>query len=217
MKLKRLDVPLEVKAVEDGFIEGYGSVFNNTDAYGDVVVKGAFVRSLGEHAEKKTAPAMLWQHNPDWPVGKWVEVREDDRGLYMKGQFADTAQAKDVRTLARMGAITGMSIGFVPKKADYDKESDLRMIRDVDLWEVSLVTFPANDQARVVEARAADLEQADVTEIERTLRDAGLSRREAKTVVSRLMFLGAQRDAEDAREAAQLMAKLENLRKALRC
>lgn len=216
MKTKRLEVPLEIRATTENSLEGYGSVFGNVDSYGDIVAKGAFSDSLKAHSEKGTAPAMLWQHNPDWPIGKWTEIREDDRGLYLKGEFADTQQGRDTRALARMGAITGMSIGFMTKGADMDRESGVRTIKQADLWEVSLVTFPANDAARVIEARAVEIETMEVHEIERVLRDAGMSRRESKTVISRLMSLGSLRDAEDHREAAELAAKLKSLRDILR-
>lgn len=215
MKMKRIQIPFEIKAAEGGKVEGYGSVFGNVDAYGDTIEKGAFAKSLSAHAEKGTAPAMLWQHNPDWPIGKWTEFSEDDHGLKVKGVLADTAQARDVEALVRLGAISGASIGFMTKADEMDRESGVRTIKEVDLWEVSLVTFPANEAARIA-AKSAVIESMEIREIERLLRDAGLSQRESKSVISRLMSLGSERDAQKHEEAAELLAKLDRLNTALR-
>lgn len=215
MKMQRIQIPLEVKASGDGqTIVGYGSVFGNVDAYGDKIAPGAFLGSLSEHSAKGTSPAMLWQHNPDWPIGKWTEIGEDERGLKVTGILADTAQARDVGALVRMGAITGASIGFVTRKSEMDERTGLRTLKEIDLWEVSLVTFPANEAARV-ESRAAEIEEMNISEIERLLRDAGMSRRESKTVISRLMSLGSLRDADDHREAAETLTALARLRAAV--
>lgn len=218
MKLKRMYAPLEIKAAsENGLVEGYGSVFGNEDSYGDIVAKGAFVESLKVHKSKGTAPAMLWQHNPDWPVGKWTSIEEDGHGLKMTGQLnIKTSRGIDAYEHLKAGDISGMSIGFVTKAYDYDEEKSIRTLTAVDLWEVSLVTFPANEMARVNETRSVD-EIADMTdtEIERALRDAGFSRSEAKGFVHRLKALGAQRNAE-AVEAAELKAALLSMKLALR-
>jgi len=212
MKMKRIYLPFEVKATEDGRkIKGYGSVFGNVDAYGDAIAPGAFAASLSAHDERGTSPAMLWQHNPDWPIGKWIKMAEDERGLAVEGELADTTQARDVGALVRMGAISGASIGFMTKKSQMDEKTGIRTLTEIDLWEVSLVTFPANEAARI-EARAAEIAEMDLQDIERLLRDAGMSRRESKTVISRLMSLGSQRDAAEHREAARTLENLMRLR-----
>lgn len=216
MKMRRIGVPFQFKAAADGrpAVGGYGSVFGTVDSYGDVIAPGAFGASLARHAEKGTMPAMLWQHNSDWPVGRWTEVSEDETGLRVAGELADTQLGRDASALLRMGAITGASIGFVTRKAEMDQETGVRTLTELDLWEVSLVTFPANEDARV-EARAADIAQMSVTEIERLLRDADLSRRESKTLISRLMSIGAARDAQAAKDSARLMAGLGRLARVL--
>lgn len=215
MKMQRVQIPLEVRAAGEGNkITGYGSVFGNIDAYGDTIAPGAFKASLDRHSEKGTSPAMLWQHNPDWPIGKWTEIAEDDRGLRVEGALAATQLAADVGALARMGAITGASIGFITKKSHMDEVSGVRTITEIDLWEVSLVTFPANEAARI-EARAADIAEMDLPEIEGLLRDAGMSRREAKTVLSRVMSLASLRDADEHKEAAEALLKMDRLRRAV--
>lgn len=216
MKIKRIELPFDVKAVdsEAASVEGYVSVFGVVDAYGDVIEPGAFKASLAKHSESGTAPAMLWQHNPDWPIGVWTSMEEDDHGLKMSGNLADTALGRDTSSLLRMKAITGASIGYVPKVWEIDKESGLRNLKEIDLWEASLVTFPANEEARV-EARAAEIAEMEISDIERVLRDAGMPRREAKTVISRLMHLGAERDAGAIRAAAETKAALDRLRQAI--
>jgi len=217
MKLKHIYAPLEIKAAgDDGMVEGYGSVFGNEDSYGDIVAPGAFVVSLAEHAAKGTAPAMLWQHKADWPVGKWTEVAEDGRGLRMRCKLnLKTSRGIEAYEHLKAGDISGMSIGFMTKAYAWDEDKSIRTLTAVDLWEVSLVTFPANELARVQETRSADeISAMTETEIERALRDAGFSRTEAKGLVHRLKALGTLRNAE-AVEAAELKAALLQTRLAL--
>lgn len=174
---------LDVKSVDEtGAFEGYGSIFGNVDSYGDRVTKGAFSASLASHRTKGTAPAMLWQHNPDWPIGVWSEIREDDRGLYVKGQLnTETEKGREARSLLMQGAISGLSIGFTaPSGARKRLEDGTTELRAVDLWEVSLVTFPANDQATVLSAKSINT-QAD---FERLLKEAGFANRAAKKLAA---------------------------------
>ncbi|GAB5387077.1 MAG: hypothetical protein Alpg2KO_00450 [Alphaproteobacteria bacterium] len=155
--LKRMAVPLTLKAdSDDGSIEGYGSVFGTVDSYREVVAPGAFEDSLKRWAAKNSLPKFLWQHDWRTPIGTWLEMREDERGLYVKGQLALGTQAgSESRELLKMGALDGLSIGFSPKKWEYDKETDILTLTEIDLWEVSLVTFPANQDATVESVRAA--------------------------------------------------------------
>lgn len=147
---------LSIKATgDDGSIEGYGSVFGVKDAYDDIIAAGAFKGSLAEHKAAGTMPAMLWQHEPDEPIGIWTEMVEDAKGLLIKGQLAlDTVRGKEAHALLKMGALNGLSIGFVSKEWSYDRETDVRTLTKIDLWEVSLVTFPANGKARVTNVKA---------------------------------------------------------------
>lgn len=154
--------------------EGYGSVFGNEDQAGDVVVKGAFADSLQEKM-----PKLLWQH--DWwePIGCYVEAREDDHGLYVKGQLATKGRAEEAYELLKMGAIEGLSIGF--RVRDFEIIDDVRYIKEADLLEVSLVTFAANELARIDAVKAAAMTERD---IERKLtRDAGFSRSAARALM----------------------------------
>lgn len=148
----RVDCAFEIKAVsDDGRIEGHGAVFGNIDFGLDRIEKGAFRDWL---RTTKEIP-MLWQHNSDEPIGVWDEMREDRKGLKVSGQLnlsresgqADVPLAWQARALAKQRAVTGLSIGYFAK--DYRYEDDVRVLEKVDVIEVSLATFPMNDQARV--------------------------------------------------------------------
>lgn len=147
---------LQIKAAgDDGTVEGYGSVFGVRDNYDDVIAKGAFIQSLKDHKAAGTMPAMLWQHDADKPIGVWTEMVEDEKGLRIKGQLAmETVKGKEAHALLKMGALNGLSIGFMSKEWAYDRDTEVRTLTAIDLWEVSLVTFPANEKARVTTVKA---------------------------------------------------------------
>ncbi len=189
---------LEVKAQDDGSVQGYGSVFGHKDAYSDIVAPGAFRSTLAAHKAAGTMPAMLWQHKADEPIGVWSDMAEDDKGLLIQGQLdLDTGRGREAHSLLKKKAIYGLSIGFVSKQWTYDRESDIRTLTEIDLWEVSLVTFPANGKARITNVKGA-AEFAAPKDAERIMRDAGFSKSDATAFVSRVMRLG-----EERREAAQ--------------
>jgi hypothetical protein len=190
---KTANFPFEIKTIsETGAFSGYASVFGNEDLWGDIVVAGAFSKSI---AEKK--PAMLWQHNSDEPIGVWVVLAEDEKGLYVEGQLLinGVARAKEAYELLVAKAISGMSIGYVPVVWEWQKKEDsrneIRLLKEVDLWEISLVTFPANTEARVGDVK--DLNT--LRDIEGFLRDAGCSRNEAKGIIAQIRDV--QRDADN--------------------
>ena len=208
MKTKHFDVGFEIKAVNaDGTVEGYGSVFGVRDNYDDVIAKGAFVQSLKGHKAAGTMPAMLWQHDADKPIGVWTEMVEDEKGLRIKGQLAmETVQGKEAHALLKMGALNGLSIGFMSKEWAYDRDTEVRTLTAIDLWEVSLVTFPANEKARVTNVKSADELQAP-KDAEKVLRDAGFSKSDATAFVSRVMRMGeVRRDSADSTAAAMKAA-----------
>ena len=201
---KQLIRPLEIKALaEDGTFEGYGSVFHNEDWYGDVVAPGAFANTLAEWRAKGALPPLCWQHNIDQVVGVYEDMAEDDRGLYLKGRLLkdDVALAREAYALLKARAISGLSIGYRVRVDEYDREADIRTLKDLELWEVSLVTMPANDLARVEAVKNI----CDITGLERFLRDAGgVSRKEAREIVCRVK--ASLRDAGDQeREMARLI------------
>lgn len=185
--------PFEIKTIsETGAFTGYASVFGNEDLWGDIVVAGAFSKSI---AKKK--PAMLWQHKSDEPIGIWAVIKEDEKGLYVEGQLLidGVAKAKEAYELLAAKAISGLSIGYravswVWRKKD-DSTDEVRLLKEIDLWEISLVTFPANTEARVGDVK--DLKT--LRDIEGFLRDAGCSRNEAKGIIAQIR--DAQRDADN--------------------
>lgn len=195
---------LQIKATgDDGTVEGYGSVFGERDSYDDVIAPGAFKGSLAAHKAVGTMPAMLWQHDGAKPIGIWTEMVEDSKGLRIKGQLAlETVLGKEAHALLKLGALNGLSIGFVSKQWTYDRDTDVRTLTELDLWEVSLVTFPANGKARVTNVKAAD-DMAAPKDAERLLRDAGFSKSDATAFVSRVMRMGeARRESADSTAAA---------------
>jgi len=194
-----LFVPFELKAAGGDAamtFEGYGSVFNTVDSYGDTIAKGAFKATLREWKATKKYPKLLLQHggggffggNADdmVPIGKWEEMHEDDHGLYMKGRLfdVDTDRVKATYAAMREGELDGLSIGFRTRKSKMDEETGIRTLTDVQLFEVSLVTFPANDPARVTEVRSDELPTE--REFERWLRrEAGFTEAQAKAIIAK--------------------------------
>ena len=165
---------LELKADDAGAVEGYGSVFGGLDTYGDTIEPGAFPDSIA-----KRKPKMLWQHSMDQPIGVWDEVVEDAKGLRLKGRLADTEKGREARNLVKMGALDGLSIGF--RTLADEMRGNNRILKKVDLWEVSFVTIPADDAARISGIKSLSTER----ECEDALRDMGFSRREAKAFIAR--------------------------------
>lgn len=215
MQTKRLDVGFELKAIgADGTVEGYGSVFGVRDNYDDVIAKGAFIQSLKDHKAAGTMPAMLWQHDADKPIGVWTEMVEDEKGLRIKGQLAmETVKGKEAHALLKMGALNGLSIGFMSKEWSYDSDTEVRTLTAIDLWEVSLVTFPANEKARVTNVKSAD-EMATPKDAEKALRDAGFSKSDATAFVSRVMRMGEVR-SDSANSTAVAMKAADRLLRSL--
>ena len=202
---------LDLKAAnDDGTVEGYGSVFGVRDSYDDVIAAGAFQASLAAHKKAGTMPAMLWQHDADKPIGIWTEMVEDSKGLRIKGQLAlETTLGKEAHALLKMGALNGLSTGFMSKQWAYDRETDIRTLTEIDLWEVSLVTFPANGAARVTDVKSVDDLQAP-KDAEQLLRDAGWSKSNATAFVSRVMKMGQQR-SESAQDIAKALKAADQL------
>lgn len=201
--LSRKSYPMEIKEISDeGYFSGYGSVFDVVDDWDDVIVRGAFAETL----QKKT-PVMLWQHDSAEPIGVYERIREDEIGLWLEGRLLlDIEKGREAHILLKNRAIRGLSIGFLPLAWEWETRDNtrVRVLKDIDLWEVSLVTFPANPKAVVDEVKT-------VRGLENFLRDAGLSRSEAKAALAAIRA-DSQRDAEaeDAKKAA--LALLESMR-----
>ncbi|MBL8596321.1 MAG: HK97 family phage prohead protease [Devosia sp.] len=138
--------PLPIDA--DGRFEGYASVFGKLDDGGDIVMPGAFRRSLGLRGRHRIK--MLFQHDPKEPVGTWDAIREDDYGLWVEGRLVqDVPRADALRRLIAKGAVDGLSIGFRTIKSTRASREGHRRLWEVDLWEISIVTFPMMDLARI--------------------------------------------------------------------
>ncbi|MCB1366819.1 MAG: HK97 family phage prohead protease [Rhodobacteraceae bacterium] len=148
-------------------IAGYASIFGNADQGGDVVQKGAYAGSLARLAGQGRGIKMLWQHDPGQPIGVWDEVREDARGLFVKGRFlTGVRRGAEALALVEAGAIDGLSIGYRTLRAEKNAKGQ-RLLHELELWEVSLVTFPMLPEARV-QAKA----DAEATDLMREMADA---------------------------------------------
>lgn len=134
---------------EGHVVEGYASLFGQMDRGGDIVEAGAYAKSLASLAKDGRRVKMLWQHDPAQPIGVWEEVREDARGLFVRGRLLDgIAKGREAATLLEAGAIDGLSIGYRTVIARKDDQGR-RLLKDLELWEVSLVTFPMLPEARI--------------------------------------------------------------------
>ena len=186
--------PFEVKATayeEDNFtFEGYASTFNNVDHGDDIVIRGAFSNSL----TKNSQVPILWQHQMNEVIGVSVQLYEDDKGLFIKGNLPkdDTLVSGRIIPQMKVGSIKEMSIGFFTK--NYDRAKDgIRLLKEIDLFEVSLVTKAMNSQALVSGFKSFET----LRDIEQTLKDNGFSSNEAKTLISRIKEFSSQRDASE--------------------
>ena len=180
----------------DGTFSGYASLFGKVDLARDAVEAGAFARSIAQRGAGGIR--MLYQHDPAQPIGAWLELREDARGLHVRGRLTPgVARAREVLELIRSGALDGLSIGFRTVKARKDARTGVRRIVEADLWEISVVTFPMLPGARVHSVKGGVRELPTIREFERWLtRDAKLTRTEARAVIARgFTSLMRERDA----------------------
>ena len=174
------DFAFDVHNVTEGSIEGYASVFNNIDSAGDIIAPGAFKRTLASWQAKGRPIPVLWQHDAYDPIGVTEAIAEDTKGLHVKARLITTVQrARDAHALAEAGALGGLSIGFsVPKTASdgepaitRDDKSGAQVFREVRLWEYSLVTFPANEEATITSVKHHEWAD-DLTSVLAEVRDA---------------------------------------------
>lgn len=187
---KNSGVPLDAKAVSDsGVIEGYASVFGNVDSYGEIVEPGAFANSLVKNQRTGRKVKMLWQHDPHQPIGVWDDLAEDGRGLWVKGRlFKDTvARAAEAYALLKEGGLDGLSIGYRTLRSEpKEGKPGVLSLKELDLLENSIVTFAANERARVEVVKmiteAGGL--PTVREFEGLLREAGFSKAKAAAIAT---------------------------------
>jgi HK97 family phage prohead protease len=156
----------------DGTFSGHACVFGVEDLAHDVVEHGAFTGTLARRGTDGVK--MLWHHDPAEPIGRWLEVREDDRGLFVRGRLiASVGRAREALALMRAGVLDGLSIGFRTVKGARDRRSGIRRLSEIDLWEISLVTFPMQPQARVATVDgAAGLDAEALSHLARSIRRA---------------------------------------------
>lgn len=141
-----------VKSMEEnGAFSGYASVFGIVDSQNDLIMKGAFSNTLKKRGGEVR---LLWQHQVDEPIGVFALIREDSHGLYVEGKLLlDLQRGSEAYSLLKNGAINGLSIGYTVKSAGYSSDHYIRLINEVELWEISLVTFPANEGAVVTSVK----------------------------------------------------------------
>ncbi len=212
------DFAFEIKATKDGAeFEGYGSVFGNVDSYNEIVAPGAFADSIKEIGASARPLPVLWNHNSDEPIGKYLDLVEDDKGLKVRGQLLTSSvnRAKEVAAMIEAGIISGLSIGYYVKGYQIDEETRIWTLTKLKLREISVVTFPANEEARIetVKAKLAGGGQLTKREFEKLLRDAGFSKTEALRITRD--GYSAYAGERDAADQTALKAALAELRDAL--
>jgi uncharacterized protein len=145
---KRIGFALDIKSLDgQGRFAGYASVFEVLDNQQDIIHRGAFSRTLQRRLD---SVKLLWQHQQDEPIGTFDRMFEDERGLYVEGRLLlDVQRAREAYALLKAGAVGGLSIGYSPVRYQIDEENGVRHLSEVELWEISLVTFPANSAANI--------------------------------------------------------------------
>ena len=209
-----LDVKFATTEVdtETRSFSGYGAVFGNVDSYGDVIAPGAFAKSLAQHKADGSSPLMFLNHDAfgSLPIGKWTDLSEDGYGLKASGQLLDTTSGRDTYVALKAGAITGLSIGYRPIAWDMRSkpEDPRRTLKEIDLHEVSVVTLPANQKARVQAVKCLG-EEMNQRDLEQLLRECGLSKSEAIAVASQF---DSKKDIEERATSAAIASLAAKMR-----
>lgn len=211
IKIER-DVTLTKSLNEDGEFEGYASVFGSEDHHGDTVVRGAFKKGLSKLVKEKRKVKMLWHHDRLQPIGVYKEVDEDDKGLYFRGKLTLGVQrADETRLLMLDEAVDAVSIGGYVVKEKWDNKTLKRELIEIELREISPVTFPALDGARINSVKSLS-DNADLSEVEAILRDAGgFSLKDSKKIISIIKSSSSHRDV-DGRTAKLINEAIQNLK-----
>lgn len=209
----------QVKAAADsGLFSGYGSVFGTVDSYNEVVAPGAFIDSIEETKKKGRTLPVLWQHRSGEPIGDWDinSLKEDDHGLLGDGQLwlDDAPYAKIALRGMKSKAITGLSIGYYVLESNLNDKTGVRTLTKLDLVEISIVTTPANDDARIdaIKARVAHGNLPSLPDFEKLLREAGFSKTQSAVIANRglahLLRSESEGDSESKSATADLARAL---------
>lgn len=212
LNLKFADGDVEVK---EGVISGYASLFGIVDQGNDKVLAGAYSKSLNRAVSERRKIKMLWQHDPSQPIGVWDEVKEDEQGLFVRGRILKgVSKGSDAAALIEAGAIDGSSIGYQTRKATKGKDG-VRELRELDLWEVSLVTFPMQIEAGVTDIK--EMESGNYAGlkrlVEKTVREAGFHDEAKAAAAACAQRVKGMRDAPDLTAVmADLAADIRGIR-----
>ena len=198
--------------------KGYASTFNGNDSYDDTILPGAYAKTIAEHG----MPKMFWGHDWDIPIGKWLSAVEDEKGLLVEGEFTPgNSQADAVMAAMKHGTVNGLSIGFRLAEGDYERKKDGgRIIKNVTkLYEISVVNFPADEDARISEVRSEEVDELKtIRDFENFLRDlGGFSKSVATSIVAKAKKLFAdQRESDvDEKSATEILERLKKLEQSL--
>jgi uncharacterized protein len=202
-----MQTQIDFKSDGSGVVEGYASTWGTVDSQGDIVEQGAFSKSL----ESKREVAMLWSHLQSQPVGKWLNIVQDGRGLFVRGQLnLDTNAGREAFAHARAGDISGFSIGYRIAEGGAYVKNGVRHLTEVDLLEISLVTIPANDSARVTLVKST--KPQTIRELENLLHKAGFSRRESVRIAAH-GFNGDGQDVDLQLAAQNILSMAQKLQR----
>lgn len=214
--MDRLAFDLELKLAGDqqtGKIDGYASMFNLVDKAADKVLPGAFTKTLSDWRARGALPPMLWQHDPSTPIGVWTDLVEDEKGLKVSGQLVlEVLQAANARALILAGAVKGLSIGYQTLDYEIDGKTGVRLLKQVDLWEISLVTFPCLPQAVISNVKSFD-PRALEAELRRECNLSSAAAVKAVAIVKQHLRDGGAQTETDPRDGEK--AALMSLRKAI--
>ncbi|KQG36975.1 peptidase U35 [Acinetobacter pittii] len=201
---------------EDGFFSGYLAVFDNVDSHGDVIRRGAFLKTIADWQAKGKYPAIFWDHNPSEPIGIFTLMQEDEKGLYVEGKLlnADVPRAQATYALMKVGAIDGMSIGYITKRFKRDPSTNIRELLELELIEGSIVAFPSNPKTLVssVKSKLDDGELPSLPEFEKFLRESGFSKNQATAIASKGLRSLLSESEEEIKEAKSISNALNILK-----
>lgn len=203
-KMNSQTLPFSIKSITDaGVVEGVISAFHQVDRVGDTIERGAYTKSIERLAREQRKLPVLYQHDPHRPIGVWTELSERSDALFGRAELAlEVRDAQEAHALARKGALTGISIGFEVARGGARQEGNRRILSDIELWEASLVTFPADNHARVTSVKSFGCAR-DIADL---LQEAGLSGRKAKAAAG-----AAWKSINDHDDEAEAEAELARL------